>query len=224
MKTQLLSFFLMAQALAMAQVSTIRIEKEKPLKPKFYSQASYDLYAGKRIYLENFYQLLNTTQKASLQAPPTIVGLGISGYDHHYRWRFSSFLNYYQVIPSPVRLEDSLKATLSGYVLGYAGGMRFSNIKKTLNLNIYIGASAGRMVLLNNATISQRNPFFSPKISIQPKVVIKRFSFSLIAEAEYDVSKPAWKARRWAPGPDHLLTPFRQTCYTAVASIGYRPY
>ena len=108
-------------------------------------------------------------------------------------------------------MEDSLKTTLSGFIIGGAAGAAFSNLKKTLTLNIYLGFNTGRTTLINNEYISQNNPFFSPKISIQPKVIIKRFAISLIAEAEYDVSNPAWKAKRWNKKAAHPLSPFNQT-------------
>lgn len=209
-----------------AQVSRIKIEKEKPPAPKFYNQATLDLYFGNRIYINNVYKQLNTVEHTSLSTPPSLIGVGISGNDHPFgmRSRYSSFINYYQIIPAKILIEDSLKTTLSGFVLGGAAGMAFSNLKKTLNLNVYLGFNAGRTTLINNEYISQKNPFFSPKISIQPKVIIKRFAISLIAEAEYDVSDPAWKAKRWNQKAAHPLSPFHQTCYTGIVSIGYRPY
>lgn len=209
-----------------AQVNKIKIEKEKPPTPKFYNQVTLDLYYGNRIYINNFYNQLNTVEHASLSTPPSVVGIGISGYDHFFRRssRMRFLGNYYKVIPATVKIQDSLTTTLSGFVFGAALGPSFSNLKKTLNLNIYLGFNTGRTTLINNEYISRKNPFFSPKISIQPKVIIKRFAISLIAEAEYDVSNPAWKAKRRNKKAAHPLASFNQTCYTGIISIGYRPY
>jgi hypothetical protein len=209
-----------------AQVNKIKIEKEKPPAPKFYNQTTLDLYYGNRVYINNIYRQLNTVERTSLSTPPAVIGAGISGHDHPFgaRSRYSSILNYYKVIPATVMIEDSLKVTLSGFVAGVGAGAVFSNLKKTLNLNIYLGLNTGRTTLINNEYISQKNPFFSPKISIQPKVIIRRFAISLIVEAEYDVSNPAWKAKRWNKKEAHPLSSFNQTCYTGIISIGYRPY
>ncbi len=211
---------------ATAQVNKIKIEKEKPPAPKFYNQTTLDLYYGNRIYINTLYKQLNTVEHASLSTPPAVIGVGISGHDHPFGAsnRYSSILNYYKVIPATVMIEDSLNATLSGFVAGLGAGAVFSNLKRTLNLNIYLGFNTGRTTLINNEYISQKNPFFSPKISIQPKVIIKRFAISLIVEAEYDVSNPAWKAKRWNKKDAHPLSSFNQTCYTGIISIGYRPY
>lgn len=223
----LLAFCFLALLIpATAQVNKIKVEKEKPPAPKFYNQLTVDLYYGNRIYIDNYYQQLNTVEHASLSTPPAVAGIGVSGYEHFFprpgRMRFLG--NYYKVIPATVKIQDSLTTTLSGFVFGAALGPSFSNLKKTLNLNIYLGFNTGRTTLINNEYISQKNPFFSPKISIQPKVIIKRFAISLIVEAEYDVSNPSWKAKRWNKKAAHPLSPFHQTCYTGIVSIGYRPY
>lgn len=226
MNKLLLLFFAILLTPAAAQVSRIKIEKEKAPAPSFFHQNTFDLYYGNRVYINNFYNQLNTIERASLSMPATVVGIGVSGYDHFFRRtsRMRAFGNYYKVVPTTVKIQDSLTTTLSGFVFGAAIGPSFSNLKKTLNLNIYLGFNTGRTTLINNEYISQKNPFFSPKISIQPKVIIKRFAISLIAEAEYDVSNPAWKAKRWNKKAAHPLSPFNQTCYTGIVSIGYRPY
>lgn len=226
MHTLLLFFVTACLIPAAAQVNKIKIEKEKPPTPKFYHQVTLDLYYGTRIYSNNYYNQLNTVERTSLSTPPCVVGIGISGYDHLLprSRRLRTLANYYKVIPATIKVQDSLSTTLSGFVCGLALGPSFSNLKKTLNLNIYLGFNTGRTTLINNDYISQKNPFFSPKISIQPKVIIRRFAISLIAEAEYDLSNPAWKAKRWNQKAVHPLSSFHQTCYTGLISIGYRPY
>ncbi len=224
---KLLAFFsITLLSTATAQVNRIKIEKEKPPAPKFYHQTTLDVYYGNRIYINNIYSQLNTVERTSLSTPPSVVGFGVSGYDHIFprSRRIRTLFNYYKVVPATVMIQDSLKTTLSGFVFGAAFGPSFSNLKKTVNLNIYLGFNTGRTTLINNEYISQKNPFFSPKISIQPKVIIKRFAISLIAEAEYDVSNPAWKAKRWNKKAAHPLSSFNQTCYTGIISIGYKPY
>lgn len=222
----LLPLFLIFLIPANAQVKTLKIEKEKPVKPVSYNQITYDLYYGNRIYRNDFYKQFNTINKVTLSTPPMIVGLGLSGYDHLWgpRGRSVAYINYYKVLPANVKIEDSLKTTLSGFVFGAGVGPRLSNLKKTVNLNIYLGFNTGRTTLIKNEYISQKNPFFSPKISIQPKVIIKRFAISLIAEAEYDVTKSAWKAKRINSKDAHPLNAFNQTCLTGIVSIGYKPY
>jgi hypothetical protein len=226
MRKLLLLILTLSLTPAIAQVKKLKVEKEKPVKSLAYAQTTFDLYYGNRIYINNYYSQLNTVSKTSLSTPPMVVGLGISGYHHYFgaRSRMKFFSNYYKVIPATVMIEDSFKTTLSGFVFGAAVGPSFSNSKKTLNLNIYLGFNTGRTTLINNEYISQKNPFFSPKISIQPKIMIKRFAISLIVEAEYDVSNPAWKSKRWNSKDPHQLLSFNQTCYTAIISVGYRPY
>jgi hypothetical protein len=223
MNKLLLLFFTAFFIQATAQVNKIKIEKEKPPAPKFYHQTTLDLYYGNRVYINNLYSQLNTVERTSLSTPPSVIGVGFSGNDHYRSRRTTFYGNYYKVIPATLMIEDSLKTTLSGFVFGGGFGPSFSNLKRTLNLNIYLGFNTGRTTLINNEYISQKNPFFSPKISIQPKVIIKRFAISLIVEAEYDVSNPAWKAKRWNKKEAHPLSSFNQTGYTGIISIGYKP-
>jgi hypothetical protein len=108
--------------------------------------------------------------------------------------------------------------------MGYGVGPSLSNPKKTINLNLYFGFNTGRSILAKNDFISQKNQFFSPKISLQPKFIIKRIAISLIVEAEYDISNPAWRQPKFERKGNYLLRPFNQTCITGLVSLGYKFY
>lgn len=228
MNKLLLAFFMIFSICTAAQVGKIKIKKEKgkkekASKPMVYSILTLDLYYGNRVYDKDYYKKLNTLNKLDLKLPMTFAGIGISGWDHYTRNRMWVFqANYYKIIPSRVMIEDSLNTKLSGYVFGYGFGPSIATPKKRLSLAAYLGFNTGRTTLSKNDLITQKNQFFSPRMTIQPKAIIKRFSISLMLSAEYDVSNPMWRQTVFERKDLYLLYPFHQTCYTALISIGYK--
>lgn len=226
---KLLILFLITLSLgANAQVGKIKVKKEKekkenPVKPVFYSILTFDLYYGCRAYDKDYYNQLNTPAKMDIKLPMSFAGVGISGWDHYTKnqmWVFQA--NYYKIIPTRVMIEDSLNTKLSGYVFGYGFGPSIATRRKRLSVAAYLGFNTGRTTLSKNDVITLKNQFFSPKVTLQPKLIIKRFVLSLMLEAEYDVSNPKWKQTVFERKDLYLLQPFHQSCYTAVVSIGYK--
>lgn len=215
---------------AFSQATKIKIkkvkEKEEKEKAVSYNQFSFDVYYGNRVYNNNnYYNQLNTIDHIDLNLPTRLIGIGFSGYSHGFKsdkWVYLA--NYYKIIPARVLIDDSLSTKLSGYVAGYGLGLALSSLKRKINLNIYLGFNTGRTILIKNDYISQKNQFFSPKISIQPKVIIKRLAISLMLEAEYDVSNPKWKQPVFERKGPYLLKPFQQSCLTGLVCLGYKFY
>ncbi len=213
----------------MAQVSKLKIKKEKPskVKPKkdsiiYRSHESIDIYYGYRIYQNSFYNQLNTLNDAKTNAPPQIIGVGISGHDHLVGpWALQPIITYYKIIPTKIYIEDTLNTKLSGFVFGFGLGKSLATKNKNLSISAYLGFNTGRTTLTKNEFISQKNQFFSPKITIQPKVIIKHVAISFIVEYEYDITNPAWK-QTYFDKKTYLLNTFNQTTATALLSLGYR--
>lgn len=217
--------------MASSQVTKLKVKKEKekpkkvkPDKPVFYNHASYDIYYGNRIYNKSYYNQINSIDKVDLKIPPAIVGFGISGYNHWFGTKLMIQMNYYKIIPSQILIEDSLTTKFSGFVAGMCVGPSLATSRRKLSVTAYIGFNAGRTLLTQNEYISQKNPFFSPKITIQPKIIIKRIAISCILEAEYDVTNPKWYGTFINLKAPRLLIPFNQTCMTALVSLGYKFY
>ena len=68
----------------------------------------------------------------------------------------------------------------------------------------------------------QKNPFFSPKIGLQPKFQAGRFNITLIAEAEEDISKRNWRRLLVANADKTNISGFRQSGITTMIGIGYQ--
>jgi len=228
----LLYIFLLFSVISFAQATKIKIKKEKekkdkPVKTDYYHNQTIDLYYGYRVYDKSYYNQINSTEKKlDPRLPIQIVGIGFSGHGYtlERNGRITAQLNYYKVIPTRVNLEDSLRTKISGYAFEMGIGYGLANDKKTIGIAGYLGFNTGRTTLSKNEYISQKNQFFSPKITLQPKVIIKHISISIILEAEYDVTNPAWKKTLFNRKDLHLLQPFQQNCFTGLVSIGYKFY
>lgn len=215
-----------------AQTTKLKIkkEKEKPkkeksLKQEIYTPFSLDIYYGYRLYSKNLYDQLNDKKNFDHTKPVNIVGIGYSGYDHYDRAKKIVLgWNLCTIIPSQIYIQDSLRSRIQGFVFGASFGYSIATPRKKLSITPALGFNTGRTVVTQNAVISQKNPFFSPKISIQPKIIIKRFAISCILESDYDITNPKWNGTFFNPKEKHLLQPFQQSCYTVLFSIGYKPY
>lgn len=226
----LLFIFIICSFNFFSQTTKIKIKKEKekketPVKPDYYHNQTIDLYYGYRVYDKSYYNQINSIdKKIDTKLPLQIVGVGFSGHDYAVTrsGNVTGQINYYKVLPTRVMIEDSLRTKISGYALGLGVGYGLANLKKTISIAGYIGFNTGRTTLSKNEYISQKNQFFSPKIMIQPKLIIKRISISVILEAEYDVTNPGWNRPIFERKDPYLLKPFHQNCFTGIVSIGYK--
>lgn len=226
----LICFFFSFGCFSQAKKIKIKKEKEKPKTTSSpYHHGTLDLYYGTRVFDKSYYKQLNSISNANYKQPPDFVGIGYSGYRFNVGtggW-INSFIiemNYYKILPTKIFIEDSLNTKLSGFAYGFGIGNGLYTSNRRLSITAYVGFNTGRTTLSKNEFISQKNQFFSPKVTLQPKVIIKRFVISLIAEAEYDISNPAWKQTLFEKKEPHLLLPFHQTCLTGIISIGYWLY
>jgi hypothetical protein len=233
MKKRLLLICILIPFCFFSQTTKIKIKKEEEekvkVKPKIETEnrphgLTIDLYYGNRVFKKNYYDQFNSTQKLDLTSPPRVIGIGFSGYNTpvNRNLNFVSQGNYYKILPVNILISDSLKTKFSGYVLGLGLGFGISTLNRNVSLDVYVGFNTGRTTLSKNEFISQKNQSFSPKVSIQPKIIIKRIAISLMIDAEFDVSNPAWKPTVFEKKAAYLLKPFDQTCMTGLIGLGYR--
>lgn len=226
----LLYIFILFFVNSFSQTTKIKIKKEKekkvtPVKTDYYHNQTIDLYYGYRVYDKSYYNQINSIdKKIDTKLPLQIIGAGFSGHGYAMErgGRITAQLNYYKVLPTRVMIEDSLNTKISGYAIGMGIGYGLANAKKTISIAGYLGFNTGRTTLSKNEYISQKNQFFSPKITIQPKFIIKHISISLILEAEYDVTNPGWNRPIFERKDPYLLKPFHQNCFTGLVSLGYK--
>jgi hypothetical protein len=165
MQKTILFLFLSLSFSTAAQVSKLKIKKEKPTKviPKkdsvvFRSHESIDIYYGYRIYQNSFYNQLNTLNGAKTNEPPQIIGIGISGHNHLVGpWALQPIFAYYKIIPTKIYIEDTLNTKLSGFVFGFGLGKSLVTKNENLSISAYLGFNTGRTTLTKNEFISQKN-------------------------------------------------------------------
>nr|WP_294862105.1 hypothetical protein [uncultured Fluviicola sp.] len=111
-------------------------------------------------------------------------------------------------LPQRINLTDSLTAKSGGFNFGltFLGLDAFPKVKN-FDLVFNFGFDAGR-ILLTNPGFQQRNLYFAPKISIQPKVKMGPVALSIVAEYGYDLTKDKWRKTWFGPGHQDNLTPY----------------
>lgn len=225
MNKLLFSILLLSSSFGFSQVSTIKIEKEKApeVKPPRTGTHSFDLNFGYLAYQDDFYKQLNTGENLNFNLPPQVVGLGLSGYEWKVAYTYFLFqMDAQKYLPQFITIHDTIQATYSGARFGMGVGKRFRSANGNLSISGYLGFNSGRSTLKNKDLIAVQKPFFCPKISIQPKLIIKDVALSLTITAQGDVTN-----LKWIPGYVNgktkvPLANMSQTGISAVLGIGYR--
>lgn len=237
MRTVLLFIFILLSIFLHGQ-DKIKVKKEKPLTNaqkkansdsirnsyRVRSFTTFDVTYGHKIFSNSFYGQLNKIDSFHISAPPRFVGLGLSNPHFYIGPRgditFHMLIGHY--LRTPINIIDSLPSELTGfsYHFGIGKFIRFRTNK--FALNIYTGFNTGRLKLSFEDNSKKINPFFSPKLSIQPKIRIwKRFLLSLIIEYERDISKVNWKETN-SKGMKNVRG-FDQTGLVTMITLGIVP-
>jgi hypothetical protein len=221
----LLSFFIVFSSFGFSQVTKIKVEKEKPeikkLPPR--GMLSIDLCYGYLAYQDDFYKQLNTGENLNFNLPPQVVGIGVSGYEVLIGPTYILYqIDAQKYLPQFVAIHDTIQATYSGARFGMGLGKRFANTNESLSLACYLGFNSGRSTLKNSEFISVQKAFFCPKISIQPKVILKNVALSITITAQGDVTNLKWNQTYSNGNMKVPLANHSQTSISAVVGIGYR--
>jgi len=225
MTKSLLFLFITFSSFGFSQVTTIKIEKEKApeVKPSRTGTHSLDLYFGYLAYQDDFYKQLNTGEHLNFNLPPQVAGFGISGYE----WAIGPTYFSYQIdaqkyLPQYISIHDTIQAVYSGARFGMGLGKRFRSANGNLSISGYLGFNSGRSTLKNKDLVSVQKPFFCPKISIQPKVILNNVALSLTITAQGDVTRLKWFPA-YSNGKEKIpLANMSQTGISAMLGIGYR--
>lgn len=226
----LVIFFIILSLNTSSQVGTIKIEKPKtettkPAKDTIQKNGtSFDLYFGYKIFTEKFQNKFNTYQQFNVNSPIQLIGFGESGpvwFNQNPR-TFYAHMFFNMVVPQPVWINDTIKCKVTGFIYSLAWGGYFNSKSKNFYANFYLGFNTGRLRFYDNEIVRQKNPFFSPKVGIQPKLQIGKFCVNLLLEAEYDISKTSWRKMKSANNDKITIDKFKQTGATALLGISYK--
>ena len=183
----------------------------------------FDLYYGNKLFFKNFSGQFSTTGQFKIGKPVQVIAFGPSGHFPSSRSKyFYGHILFNSVLPQKVQLNDSINCRINGFVFSVAWGLGLATADKKFITMAYIGFNTGRIRFSGNELVRQKNPYISPKIGIQPKLVLNKFSITFIAEAEYDISKTNWRRLNIATGEKTALAPFRQSGITAMIGVSYR--
>ncbi|MBL7890184.1 MAG: hypothetical protein JNL24_11555 [Bacteroidia bacterium] len=183
---------------------------------------SIDLAYGYKIVQQNFQDNLNYVGNFSFASPLQFIGIGAT--DHTLISRSSEAetqLYYCQIIPRKILTRDSLDAYISGGMFSLGFGIDLFKKSKLFDMFIFGGFNMGRLRLYGENMIKQKNFYFSPKLSLQPKVKIGPIAFSIRLDYEYDVSNPNWKKMYFSSAPAVFADKFRQSGFSAFVCLGY---
>jgi hypothetical protein len=138
---------------------------------------------------------------------------------------YNSIFSYHFFPSTETTILDSITFRLKGFQLGYAIGKDvFPNVK-WFDLGLYTGFSTGRFRLykqdpgITEEFLQYRNPFFSPKVIIEPRINLRHFIFAIRAEYLIDVGKGSWRTRDGRATP---LGDVRSSGFFIQAYLGVR--
>ncbi|MBA3972168.1 MAG: hypothetical protein H0X46_08495, partial [Bacteroidetes bacterium] len=178
-----------------SQTGTIRVAKPKSDSSKAVTTEQdlrpvCEVYYGYKIFVDDFQNKFNTIERFKLDEPLQLVGIGIAGPTTINRLPRTYYMHllYNHVLPHAIQLNDSLPCKITGGIFSLAWGKYLITKSGNFYANFYIGFNTGRIRFYGNEPARQKNPFFSPKVGIQPKLYAGKLSIGIIMEAEYDVS------------------------------------
>jgi len=195
------------------------------LTTKIYSQTStLDLNYGYHLCSNNYYGELNSIDPFNASKPFSIIAITTTEHmwkRSYQKGKFSFF------IPSNIKIQDSINFKTSGFAIDYDFSYDLiknnsdKSKKKPFYLLVGIGFSSGQIYLGSNSSYHQKNPYFSPKLTIQPRYRIKKIILSLTFDYSYDISKGKWKDTRINKKNVATIKDFKQSGLTTLFSIGY---
>lgn len=184
--------------------------------------ASLEIGYGYKTYNQTFQNNFNTLGDFKFNKPLQTIGLMLSGrFTYGASGHFTGHFSYNQNIPQPIVINDTNKCQVTGFNFGFGIGRDIFAKMENFDLILCGGINTGRLRLFNNEITRQKNPYFSPKISLQPRVKIKNISISLTVEYDYDVSKPTWRKTFFSNTDKTSIDRLNQTGLTTIVGIGY---
>lgn len=157
---------------------------------------STDIIYG-NIFLENnFNNQLNTLQNHQFLKPLQTIGISsFAQYQFSRVKKSDGYISYSQIIPQEINLSNGMHGKINGFIFGFSVfGKNLLPKAKVFNVFVSLGFNTGRIRISGDNFTSQKNPFFCPTISIQPRLKIKKTMFSIRAEYSFDVSSNLWRS------------------------------
>ena len=167
---------------------------------------SLDIHGG--IFYCDFKKLnkeLDKKYKKTIDNKLSAVGISLKEtFNFNRHIVFEGHITYQYLLPKQSVFSDSLNFKLKGYHIGLDMGKDLFPKVRFFDLVVSVGFNTGRLkmlrkdLLIAKNDLEYRNPFFSPKIVIEPKfIIIKKITIFVRGEYLFDVSKANWHLKDW---------------------------
>lgn len=195
------------------------LSAQKPKHPR----PLFGLHYGYRLPSQNFYNQLNSVSDFDVGKPLQVFGFTYSSHVLFGRRGTADGHGMYStIIPKTIRINDSVSSKINGFVFSLALGKSLVTKSGALGIGAYLGVNTGRLRLSGTESLKQKNPFFSPKVGLEPRVLLGKMGISFILEYEYDLSKSGWRKTRFSNGDKLPLNSLRQSGITGLVCIGFK--
>jgi hypothetical protein len=182
----------------------------------------FELFIGKKIHQNTFYNQLNTYKSFDYLSPVTLVGIGVNSQLNISRtYSYCGNVIIAFIIPQIIAIDNLGEGKITGYTFSFsiAGFDVFKN-SKWLKLFCSTGINTGKIRIINNDMVWQRNLYLSPMVSVCPKFIIKKLTVAFNFQYDYDITNARWKRAWFAEHKRVDLGSFRQTGITVYTCFG----
>jgi hypothetical protein len=212
MRTRSLIFFVLVSFLLSAQNDSL---------PKF-KQCLELGYGNKFLKVPMFNGQLNDLSNLRLGTPISYISISTTGYIVINRQgEFPGQWHYSHIIPQKIMVNDSISAKITGFNFGvHLWGFDLFRRSKYVGLFVDFGFNTGRLRLTGDPYVNQKNPYFSPKLTVIPRVYISNFCFQITAEYDHDISSKNWRKTNFSNSPKINLLKASSSGLTVLASVG----
>jgi len=184
--------------------------------------SSIEICYGYKTLNQNFQNNFNTTNNFKFKNPLQTIGVIYSSLLNVSRGAvFHGTCYYNQIIPQAVLINGINKCNVTGFIFGASFGRDLFSKSEKFDLILSGGFNTGRLRFYGDELARQKNPFFAPKIAVQPKIRIKKIAISLTIEYDYDISKSTWQRTYFSNSNKIIIDKLHQTGLTTFIGVGY---
>jgi len=144
-------------------------------------------------------QSLESSYGSRIDSRVTSVGITYKGnLQAGSQWTSDALFSVQYYLPEKISFNDSLSFISSGYQIGAACCKDIFSQAQHFDLLAGAGFSVGRLALNRqddtyaSASGKYTNPFFSPKVIVEPRVLFGTISLAFRSEYLFDISKYGW--------------------------------
>lgn len=187
--------------------------------------ATLDILYGTYFYNQDFNKQLNTFNHSKVLKPLQTFGLSLSViYSQGNRYDFGVHSSYSQIIPQKINVNDTIEGIINGFNFSYSiYGINLTPKSKFSSIILGVGINTGRLRIKSDIYKSQKNPFFAPVLSFNPKFYLGKIVLGFRTEYQFDVSKKGWRSVNFTNREKSFpVLKFNQSGLITYFSIGWK--